>query len=51
MTDDDRYFRDLLEDANRANVSFYPVDPRGLPAVDTDIGPGRRCRRRSTAPC
>ncbi len=41
MTNDDRYFRDLLEDANRANVSFYPVDPRGLPAVDSDIGPGQ----------
>jgi VWFA-related protein len=39
MTDNERYFRDLFEDANRANVSFYPVDPRGLPAVDTDIGP------------
>jgi VWFA-related protein len=39
MTDNDRYFRDLLEDANRANVSFYPIDPRGLPAVDTSIGP------------
>ena len=39
MTDNARYFRDLFEDANRANVSFYPVDPRGLPAVDTDIGP------------
>ena len=39
MTDNPRYFRDLFEDANRANVSFYRVDPRGLPAVDTDIGP------------
>jgi VWFA-related protein len=39
MTDNERYFRELFEDANRANVSFYPVDPRGLPAVDTDIGP------------
>ena len=39
MTDNSRYFRDLFEDANRANVSFYPVEPRGLSAVDTDIGP------------
>ena len=39
MTDNERYIRDLFEDANRANVSFYPIDPRGLPAFDSDIGP------------
>ena len=39
MIDNASYFRDLFGEANRANVSFYPVDPRGLPAVDTDIGP------------
>jgi hypothetical protein len=39
MTDNEHSFRDLFEDANRANVSFYPVDPRGLPAFDTDVGP------------
>jgi hypothetical protein len=39
MADDDKYFRDLFGEANRANVSFYPVDPRGLPAFDTPIGP------------
>ena len=33
------YFRDLLGMANRANVSFYPIDPRGLPAFDTPLGP------------
>lgn len=27
-----RFFRDLLEDANRANTSFYPLDPGGLAA-------------------
>jgi hypothetical protein len=37
--DNARYFRDLLGMANRANVSFYPIDPRGLPAWDTPIGP------------
>ncbi len=37
--DNDRFFKDILEDANRANASFYPVDPRGLPAFDTPIGP------------
>lgn len=30
-------FRDLLDRANRANVSFYPVDSRGLPASDMPI--------------
>jgi VWFA-related protein len=37
--DNERYFRDLLELANRWNSSFYPIDPRGLPAVDDPIGP------------
>jgi hypothetical protein len=39
MLDNDRYFRDILDEANYANVSFYPIDPRGLPAVDNPIGP------------
>ena len=30
-------FMDLLDRANRANVSFYPIDSRGLPAFDTPI--------------
>ena len=42
MADNDKYFRDILGEANRANVSFYPVDPRGLPAFDTDIN--QACR-------
>src|SRR5213076_2149868 len=33
--DNDRQFRDLLDLANRANASFYPIDPRGLTAFDT----------------
>jgi len=37
--DNDLYFRTLLDDANRANVSFYPVDPRGLAAWDAPLGP------------
>lgn len=37
--DNDLFFRQILDDANRANASFYPVDPRGLPAFDTPIGP------------
>jgi VWFA-related protein len=34
-------FRFLLQRANRANVSFYAIDPRGLVAFDQDIGPRR----------
>ncbi len=36
--DDWQYFRDLVQEASRDNASFYPVDPRGLPAFDTSIG-------------
>jgi VWFA-related protein len=32
-----RTFMDLLDRANRANVSFYPIDSRGLPASDAPI--------------
>ena len=32
-------FRELLDRANRANVSFYPVDPRGVVVFDDDIVP------------
>jgi VWFA-related protein len=39
MMDNERFFRDLLDDANRANASFYPIDPRGLVAFDTPIRP------------
>jgi VWFA-related protein len=39
MVDNKRYFRDILDEANYANVSFYPIDPRGLPAADNPIGP------------
>jgi VWFA-related protein len=35
--DNDREFRDVLEEANRANASFYPIDPRGLAVFDTPI--------------
>jgi len=33
--------RQLAQRSNRANVSFYPVDPRGLTAFDEALGPGR----------
>jgi VWFA-related protein len=39
MIDDEKYFRDMFGDANRANVSFYPIDPRGLVVFDSPIGP------------
>lgn len=39
MVDHARLFRDLFGEANRANVSFYPIDPRGLAAFDSPIGP------------
>lgn len=39
MVDHQRMFRDLFGEANRNNVSFYPIDPRGLPGFDTPIGP------------
>jgi VWFA-related protein len=32
-------FRDLPDIANRANASFYTIDPRGLAAFDAPIGP------------
>ena len=35
--DDDQEFRTLLDQANRANTSFYPIDPRGLVVFDTSI--------------
>jgi VWFA-related protein len=37
MEDHATDFRRMLADANRANVSFYPLDPRGLVAIDTPI--------------
>ena len=37
--DDAPYFRNLLREANRANVSFYTIDPRGLAASDNFVLP------------
>ena len=39
LTDDEQYFRDILGDANRSDVSFYTIDPRGLVVFDSPIGP------------
>ena len=38
LADNERYFRDILEEARRANVSFYTVDPRGLSTTDDPGG-------------
>jgi VWFA-related protein len=37
--DDAQQFRYLLDVANRANASFYPIDPRGLAVFDENIVP------------
>ena len=37
--DDEREFREILDEANRANATFYPIDPRGLVVFDTPIAP------------
>jgi len=37
--DDGLQFRNMLDEANRANASFYPIDPRGLAVFDEDIVP------------
>jgi VWFA-related protein len=42
LIDDDKYLRDtIIGEANRANATFYAIDPRGLPVFDTPVGPGR----------
>jgi VWFA-related protein len=35
--DNRQQFLTLLDEANAANASFYPVDPRGLPVFDSPI--------------
>lgn len=42
MMDNERYFRDIIDEANRGNASFYTVDPRGLAVWDAPIGPERQ---------
>jgi VWFA-related protein len=37
--DNEDYFRQMMDSANRSNASFYPVDPRGLAVFDSPIGP------------
>jgi VWFA-related protein len=40
QVDHARDFHDMLDDANRANVSFYPLDPRGLVVFDSSLADG-----------
>jgi VWFA-related protein len=37
--DNDDYFRQIMDLANRSNASFYPIDPRGLAVFDYPLGP------------
>jgi VWFA-related protein len=37
--DHDLEFRRLLDEANRSNTSFYPIDPRGLAVFDEQMMP------------
>ena len=37
--DDPQHFRTILDEANRSNTSFYPIDPRGLAVFDENIVP------------
>jgi VWFA-related protein len=51
LLDDERDFRNLLQEANRANASFYPIDPRGLVAFDEPIAkPGTGGRLQPMTP-
>jgi VWFA-related protein len=36
---DEQRIRTIFDEANRANVSFYPIDPRGLVVFDEQIVP------------
>ena len=40
--DDDSRFKELIKRANRANVSFYPVNPAGLRVFDTPMSEANR---------
>jgi VWFA-related protein len=35
--EDDQYLRDIINEANRSNATFYPIDPRGLVVFETPI--------------
>ena len=37
--DNEHYVRMIADSANRANATFYPIDPRGLAVWDAPLGP------------
>ena len=39
MMDNEQFFLDIVNEANRGNASFYPIDPRGLAVWDSPLGP------------
>lgn len=39
LIDHEFRLREITDEANRGNVTFYPVHPRGLVVFDSDIGP------------
>ena len=41
LLDNRTRFLDIMQIANRANASFYTVDPRGLAVFDSPIGPDK----------
>ena len=45
MMDNNQFFLDIMNDANAANASFYPIDPRGLAVFDSPIPGVSRCSR------
>lgn len=40
--------RSMTEDANRSNITFYPIDPRGIVPSDATTSPERTSGRRDT---
>lgn len=49
--DNEQHFRDIGQEANRSNVAFYPLDPRGLTTFDEPIAkPGQAGGLATTPP-
>jgi VWFA-related protein len=36
--DDEQFLHDIINEANRSNATFYPIDPRGLAMFVTGVG-------------
>lgn len=49
LLDNTRRLRELTDEANRGNVTFYPVYPQGLAPFDAQIGPDRSPTARQDA--